>query len=187
MELVKPQNPCDFELVNGLFDYCNTLGVLVKAYLMLGFPWETEDIIRDYLSYVSRLRANQIKVSYFTPFPGTPAWNQYKDQLVTHDWSHFDTVSMPVVFNPRISVAQYNAIRRELFQTFYGSPTYYDVTVAMLRRFPHYIDSYREFVDYLRAFDMITGREAWLELLGLNREVVAATSHATVGEASACS
>ena len=187
VERIKPQSPRDFDIVNSLFDYCNSLGILVKAYLMIGFPWETEEVIRDYHACVSQLRANQIKLSYFTPFPGTRAWDQYRDQLVTQDWAQFDTVAMPVVHNPRISVQQYHAIRADLFQTFYGSDTYFDVTAQMLRCFPHYVQSYREFVDYLRAFHMIAGHESWLDLLGPDRESVSLAGQACVLRGAPCS
>ena len=186
VERFKPQNPHDFDFVNDLFDYCRSLGLFVKAYLMLGSPWETERDIAEYREHIGRIRASEIKISYFTPFPGTRAWEQYSDQLVTRDWSQFDTVSMPVVHNPRISVEQYHAIRAGLFQTFYGSQTYFDVTAQMLRRFPHYVQSYREFVDYLRAFDMIKGDESWLDLLGLNRESVCLAPGEVAVETAQC-
>lgn len=187
IERLKPHNPHDCDFINDLFDYCNSLGLFVKVYLMLGSPWETEQDIEEYRRCIGRIRANEVKISYFTPFPGTRAWEQYETQLVTQDWSAFDTVAMPVVFNPRISVSQYHAIRAELFQTFYGSPTYHEVTANMLRQFPHYVESYREFVDYLRAFDMITGGESWLDLLGLNREYVSLACREGIAGGAACS
>ncbi|MCK4658564.1 MAG: B12-binding domain-containing radical SAM protein [Phycisphaerae bacterium] len=187
VERFKPHNPHDFDFVNDLFDYCNSLGLFVKVYLMLGSPWETERDIAEYRRNISHIRANEIKISYFTPFPGTRAWDQYSDQLVTQDWAQFDTVAMPVVHNPRISVEQYHAIRAGLFQTFYGSQTYYDVTAQMLRRFPHYVQSYREFADYLCAFNMISGNESWLDLLGLDRESVSLADPAGVVRAASCS
>ena len=57
----------------------------------------------------------------------------------------------------------------------------------MLRRFPHYMQSYREFVDYLRTFDMIVGNESWLDLLGLDRESVSFADSAGVVREAACS
>ena len=60
---VKPVHPHDFEYINDLFDYCTSLGLFVKAYLMIGFPWEDEDIIREYFEWLPCLRASQIKIS----------------------------------------------------------------------------------------------------------------------------
>ena len=166
VERIKPINPYEFDAVNSLFDYCNTLGIFVKAYLMIGFPWETKEIIEEYFEWVPRIRANQIKISYMTPFPGTRDWMKYRDQLVTRNWEDFDTVRMPVIYNKRISVPKYHEIRTALFKSFYGSHTYADVTHQMIRAYPHYIESYREFADYLDRFRMISGDEVWLEWAG---------------------
>ena len=121
---IKPINPHNLDKVNSLFDYCNSLGMYVKAYLMIGFPWETEEVVAQYFDAIQKLRANQIKISYFTPFPGTRDWSRYRDQLNSTDWADFDTVQRPVVHNPSISVEQYHEIRKKLFQVFYGSEVY---------------------------------------------------------------
>jgi radical SAM superfamily enzyme YgiQ (UPF0313 family) len=160
---LKPMNSTDFEFINSLFDYCNSLGLFVKAYLMIGFPWETEDIINEYFEWLPKIRANQIKISYFTPFPGTRDWARFKNQLITSNWVDFDTVRMPVVHNSNISVERYHEIRVALFRSFYGSHTYADLTRQMLRAHPHYVDSYREFADYLHQFNMVSGDAPWLE------------------------
>ena len=167
---VKPVHPHDFGYINDLFDYCASLGLFVKAYLMIGFPWEDEDIIQEYFEWLPRLRASQIKISYMTPFPGTAYWEQYSDQLVTNDWSHFDTVSMPVVRNPRITVDQYHQIRQALFHAFYGSPAFGEGVRRMIGRFPHYALSYREFCNYLAHHEMITGKKEWLSLVGWSKQ-----------------
>lgn len=162
VEMVKPPNPTDFAAINDLFDYCTSLGLFVKAYTMIGFPWETEETIQEYLKWIARLRATQVKISYMTPFPGTVYWEKYHKQLLTRNWEDFDTVRMPVVRNPCISVEQYHQIRRDLFRAFYGSDSYADVTKQMIAAFPRTVESYREFVEYLRTYEMIKGDEAWL-------------------------
>lgn len=159
---IKSINPPDIEAVNELFDYCNSLGIFIKAYLILGFPWETEEIVKEYFDSLPFLRANEIKISFFTPFPGTRDWDKYNNCLITHEWENFDTVQMPVVFNPQITVGRYHEIRQQLFHAFYGSETYNNVTSKMLRLKPEYEQSYVEFVEYLKAHEMITGNERWV-------------------------
>ena len=132
---------------------------------MLGFPWETEEIVTEYFESLPFLRANEIKISFFTPFPGTRDWDKYQDSLITRDWVNFDTVQMPVVFNPQISVERYHEVRRELFHVFYGSGTYGDITEKMMQYKPEYEQSYVEFVEYLTTHEMITGKEEWVKCL----------------------
>ena len=90
MERMKPLNLQDTEAVNDLFDYCNSLGIFVKVYLMIGSPWETEEDIKEYMEHIGNIRANEIKISYLTPFPGTRDWDRYSSHLLTKDWAHFD-------------------------------------------------------------------------------------------------
>lgn len=163
ISIIKPANPCDIDSVNSLFDYCNSLGLFVKVYLMIGFPWETEEKVREYFEWLPRIRANQVKISYFTPFPGTRDWARFRNQLITSNWVDFDTVRMPVVHNLNISVERYHEIRAALFRSFYRSDTYADLTRQMLRAHPHYVDSYREFADYLQQFNMVSRDAPWLE------------------------
>jgi anaerobic magnesium-protoporphyrin IX monomethyl ester cyclase len=163
VEKVKPPNPTDFDVINDVFDYCTSLGLFVKAYTMIGFPWETNQSIKEYFEWIQKIRASQIKISYMTPFPGTVYWEKYRDQLVTRNWENFDTVRMPVVHNPHISIEQYHDIRRDLFRAFYDSNTYTDAARQMIDRFPRSVESYKEFADYLRHFDMISGNTHWLD------------------------
>ncbi len=166
VELIKPPNPTSFDDINDLFDYCTGLGLFVKAYTMIGFPWETEDTVSEYMRWVPQLRASQIKISYMTPFPGTGYWAKYKDQLVTRDWENFDTVRMPVVHNPHIAVERYHAIRNELFRAFYGSGTYTDGVRRMVAKHPRTEESYLEFAGFLDSFGLIHGDEPWLRDVG---------------------
>lgn len=160
---VKPFHPHNFGYVNDLFDYCTSLGLFVKAYLMLGFPWETEEIISEYFEWLPRLRASQVRICYMAPFPGTAYWERYSNQLITEDWSDFDTERMPVVRNPNISIDRYAQIHRDLFHAFYGSEEYAKGVETMIERFPHYLQSYHEFCGYLSLHGMITGEEEWLD------------------------
>jgi len=143
VERIKNQNISDFATINSIFDYCNALGMLVKAYLIIGYPWETELDILEFKENIQKIRANEIKISFFTPFPGTRDWDKYNDSLITHEWENFDTVQMPVVFNPHITVGRYHEVRQELFHAFYGSEAYNDVTGKMLRLKPEYEQSAR--------------------------------------------
>lgn len=155
IKMLKPPNPQNFDKINSLLDYCNSLGVFTKAYLMLGFPWETKNTIDEYFSFITKLNANQIKLSFFTPFPGTKDWDIYSNQLVSTNWDDFDTVKMPVVYNPNISVDDYIKIRQDLFNEFYSSNNYINLTKKMVNNFPLYEISYHEFFEYLLTYSMI--------------------------------
>jgi radical SAM superfamily enzyme YgiQ (UPF0313 family) len=168
---IKPVNTPDFNYINDLFLKCNDNGIFVKAYLIMGFPWESKKVIDDYFEYLPQLKANMIKISFFTPFPGTADWNKYKSRLITRDWSKFDTVQMPVVKNAIISVDEYLRYREKLFHTFYGSEEYKRSNEMILAKFPYYRKSFIEFFKYLSEFEMIPGDsdlKNWINKLPFN-------------------
>lgn len=164
---IKPGHSKSLEVINGLLRYCNKNGILTKAYLMLGFPWETKEYMETYLHNIRTLEANCIKISFFTPFPGTQDWELYKNQLVSTDWSDFDTVKLPVVRNPYISVDEYLGYREMLFHSFYSSQQYKLVTMNLLNNYPKFTQSFLEFYKFLRHYRMLpvnTELNEWLPL-----------------------
>lgn len=164
---IKPRHIKSLEEINDLLRYCNKNGILTKAYLMLGFPWETKGYIESYLHNISSLEANCIKISFFVPFPGTQDWELYKNQLTTTDWSDFDTVKMPVARNPYISVEQYLQYRELLFHNFYSSHQYKQAAMDFLNEYPKHKQSFVEFYKFLRHYRMLpvnTQLNEWLPL-----------------------
>ncbi|MBN2131472.1 MAG: B12-binding domain-containing radical SAM protein [Sedimentisphaerales bacterium] len=152
--------------LNSLFRTCNELGIVTKAFFIIGFPWETPEYLLDTTQqFLEQLEANELRMFFFTPFPGTADWQTYSGQLLTRNWADFDPVRTPVVRNPRISVEQYHDIRKNLLRAFYASSSYSGVARRMLRRFPHYRKSYLEFIDHLQTHELITGNEAWVRSL----------------------
>lgn len=156
----------DLDDFNRLFRACNEAGIFVKVYFMIGFPWETADyLLRTTTRFLENLEANELKITFFTPFPGTDDWTKYSGELITRDWEYFDTMSMPVVRNSRIAVRRYSEIRQMLFQAFYGSRIYAETARRLLSIRPHYVQSYIEFAHSLKASGMISGSESWLRSL----------------------
>ena len=56
IEKIKPINPHNMDKINDLFDFCRSLGMFVKTYLMIGYPWEDQTIIEEYKYWVEPLR-----------------------------------------------------------------------------------------------------------------------------------
>lgn len=54
-------------------------GIGLSAFFMVGFPWETEDTLRDTWRAMKRCRSDAISYSIFTPYPGTEAFEFCKE------------------------------------------------------------------------------------------------------------
>jgi len=54
---------------------CRDAGMFARAFLMLGFPGETEESIQELEEWVLRVRPDAVTLSLFQPFPGSDVWN----------------------------------------------------------------------------------------------------------------
>lgn len=54
---------------------CSDAGVIGRAFLMIGFPGEDEESIRELEEWVLRVKPDSVVLSLFQPFPGSDVWN----------------------------------------------------------------------------------------------------------------
>ncbi len=66
-------------------DLCREAGIEVGAFFMIGFPWETEETLRDTLTAIEKVNADNIMLSIFTPYPGSELFQVCKDLGVVDD------------------------------------------------------------------------------------------------------
>ena len=60
---------------------CEDSGIKVKTMFIIGNPEDTEKTILETINYSKHLPNLYAQFSIFTPYPGTPIYNQYKDLL----------------------------------------------------------------------------------------------------------
>jgi len=90
-----------------------------KAYMIIGFPKDTIQTIRDSLDFVKSLHPFRITLSFFTPYKGTSLYEEclasglinenYDEAMYSHQSPHN-------YFCPRISPEDYAALRKEITQ-----------------------------------------------------------------------
>lgn len=52
----------------------------LSAFFMVGFPWETEETLRDTVNAIKKIKADNIIYSIFMPYPGTEAFEYCKEK-----------------------------------------------------------------------------------------------------------
>jgi len=125
-------------------------GIIVRLYLMGGYPWDTRESLDSFSDTLKKLPVDDFKISFYTPFPGTPAHEKYKDFITTDDLTKFNTVFDPVVKPSSLSLEEIKEWRGKVFRDFYNSPEYERRRDEKIRRWPHLKKSYESHFSSMR-------------------------------------
>ena len=74
-------------------------GIIVKSMFMLANPDDSVESIKDTIEYSKFLPNQLVQFSVFTPYPGTPAYNEFKDKIIVHDFEKYNQYNL--VYNHR--------------------------------------------------------------------------------------
>jgi radical SAM superfamily enzyme YgiQ (UPF0313 family) len=147
---MKDRGGLDVQTSSAILDEVSAAGVLTKAYFIIGFPWETPESLTQLRDDISLLRADEIKATFYVPFPGTEGYRMHQSLLTTDDWSRFTTLSEPVVRNEAVSPDELKHIRRGIFDSFYNGSLWRTRVAERVVTFPKYRESFAEFTAFLR-------------------------------------
>ncbi len=77
-----------------------TAGLKVKGLFMMGLPGETENSIRQTTKFIIELKLDDMNMTKFTPFPGSPIYQDIgKEGAFNEDWNLMNCLNF--VFLPR--------------------------------------------------------------------------------------
>lgn len=102
-------------------------GIVARAFLMLGFPGETEETIEEMEKWILKVRPDSVTLSLFQPFPGSDVWNhpeRYSVQIPDGAFEKFwqlggdQDPEMLVLSLPTISKERLFFHRQRLIQLF---------------------------------------------------------------------
>ena len=71
-----------------------------SAMYILGFPTDTDDTINQTINYSKKLNTTYAQFSVWTPYPGTPVFNEYKDEIIAEKYDEFDQYHL--VYNHKL-------------------------------------------------------------------------------------
>lgn len=123
--------------------------IRVKGLLMMGLPGETESSIKKSMDYVFSLPIDDINVSKFTPFPGTPLYeNAHVLGTFEEDWEKMDC--MHFLFIPKgMTEERLEKLFVRFYQRHFMRPKILLGYVAMIWRSP---DSWKRFLANIGGF-----------------------------------
>ena len=68
--------------------------IQVSAMYILGFPTDNEETINNTINYSKKLNTTYAQFSVWTPYPGTPVFNEYKDKIIVNNYDEFDQYNL---------------------------------------------------------------------------------------------
>jgi anaerobic magnesium-protoporphyrin IX monomethyl ester cyclase len=109
-------------------------GLFVTISLIIGYPGETQDTLKETLTFVQKTKPDDVYVCVATPFPGTELRNAVEKNgwKISDNWDCFDTMT-PVFENPELKLTpeEIKTFREQFYDSIY-SPSY--VIQHLLRR-----------------------------------------------------
>ena len=139
-------------LITDLVEQGHELGILNKGFIILGDPiYESPETVRRTLEVLKRVRFDEVRTSFLTPFPGSELYLRAKHNgdLLTEDFSRY-TTDEPILRCQNLSTQKLLEARKNLTEGYYHSNEYQDLVKQKTSRFPQLTKSYEEHNEFLR-------------------------------------
>jgi radical SAM superfamily enzyme YgiQ (UPF0313 family) len=68
--------------------------IQVSTMFILGFPTDTEETMYDTINYATKLNTTYAQFSIWTPYPGTPVFEEYKDKIIVKKYEDYDQYNL---------------------------------------------------------------------------------------------
>ncbi len=141
--LAQHRQNADLDMLGARICDMKRAGLRTKGLLMMGLPGETEESIKRSMQYVASLPIDDFNLTKFTPFPGSPIYENihslgtFNEDPALMDCMHF--VFVPHGFEKERLEQLYG----EFYKMHYSRPKVWMSYMSMLWRSP---DSWRRFI-----------------------------------------
>lgn len=132
-----------FGTVEKALEIASKAGIITRAYLMIGYPWETRQQLETVNDTLNKLHIDDLRISYYTPFPGTTI-KRDEDQILTDNWDDY-TTDKPIFKLKDMDREELISLRDSIFSNFYRSQSYNLRYRDKINAFPHLRESFEEF------------------------------------------
>jgi radical SAM superfamily enzyme YgiQ (UPF0313 family) len=151
---IKKLKKCNITEIRNALSSANNLGLIIRGFFMLGLPCEEPKEIEDMPKALSEMPIDELRIPFFTPFPGTKSYDLLKNHLTTDDFDNFST-NEPILENNLISKERYLELRNNIYKSFYTSKSYQKRMKEKINRYPHLKESYFAFFEELSTEGII--------------------------------
>jgi radical SAM superfamily enzyme YgiQ (UPF0313 family) len=112
------------ELCRQVFGWTRDLGIGTNAYYVIGNPTETREEIEQTIQLAMELNSDSIQVHFYTPYPGSQAWDLYKDQLADSVSKQLYHYARPIVSLAAVSPQELVKLRSSFYKRYLFRPRF---------------------------------------------------------------
>ena len=128
------------------FTLCAEYGIISRAFLMLGRLGMTWTDVREEMVALERLpfRADQLRINFEVPFPGTKIWHGISPEDVVTDESRWTTED--VVYRTGLTNEEWQDVRDEIMYRYHFGSRQQEHYERQVSRFPELGPVYDDFL-----------------------------------------
>jgi anaerobic magnesium-protoporphyrin IX monomethyl ester cyclase len=101
-----------------------SLGIRIKAMYIFGLPKDTVESCRATIRYALALKSTYAQFNIFTPYPGTPVFQEYRGRITSQHYEDF-TQSDLVFRHEHLSAADARRLLGDAYSTYYTNPAWW--------------------------------------------------------------
>ena len=105
-----------------VFSWTRRLGIGTNAYYVIGNPTETRQEIEQTIKFARQLNSDSIQVHFYTPYPGSAAWELYKDRFAGYDSTRLFHYATPMFSLAEVSVPELVRLRSKFYRRYLFRP-----------------------------------------------------------------
>lgn len=95
--------------------------IKVKCMYIIGLPADTIKTCKNTIDYSKKLLSSYAQYSVFTPYPGTPAFKDYEDKLISKKFEDFNQWQL-VFKHPELTPKNVRYLLKKAYLTYYLNP-----------------------------------------------------------------
>jgi len=118
-------------------------GILNTGFYIIGHPSENTSKIKSYLHDLCELPLHRLRITMYTPLPGSSLYNRTPPNDLDPNWDKYDTTQL-VFPHKHLSQKDLENLRQDLTQGFYNSKQYAERTKRFLSKHPEYEKVFQE-------------------------------------------
>lgn len=112
------------DLCRRVFHWTRKLGIGTNAYYVIGNPTETREEILETMRLARELSSDSIQVHFYTPYPGSKAWERYKERIDAAECGRMFHYATPKLAFSEVPVEELVRLRAEFYRRYILRPRF---------------------------------------------------------------